>query len=57
MNKKLDAIGGNSSRITLGKLGVPQREITLTNGETLAIYDTAGPQGYPVEDGLPKGRA
>jgi phosphomethylpyrimidine synthase len=57
MNKKVDDIGGNSTKITLGKLGVPQREITLTNGETLAVYDTAGPQGCPVEEGLPKMRA
>ena len=30
------------------------REIALTNGETLRVYDTSGPQGHDVRDGLPK---
>jgi phosphomethylpyrimidine synthase len=35
-------------------LRVPFREIELTNGETLRVYDTSGPQGCDVHDGLPK---
>jgi phosphomethylpyrimidine synthase len=30
------------------------REITLTNGESLRVYDTSGPQGHDVRAGLPK---
>jgi phosphomethylpyrimidine synthase len=33
---------------------VPMREITLTNGESLRVYDTSGPQGHDVRAGLPK---
>src|SRR5579862_1496336 len=33
---------------------VPVREIALTNGESLRVYDTSGPQGHDVRDGLPK---
>jgi phosphomethylpyrimidine synthase len=33
---------------------VPMREIALTNGESLRVYDTSGPQGHTVRDGLPK---
>ena len=33
---------------------VPMREIALTNGESLRVYDTSGPQGHDVRDGLPK---
>jgi phosphomethylpyrimidine synthase len=33
---------------------VPVREISLTNGESLRVYDTSGPQGYDVRAGLPK---
>jgi phosphomethylpyrimidine synthase len=33
---------------------VPMREITLSGGEPpLQVYDTSGPQGHAVEDGLP----
>ncbi len=35
-------------------VAVPMREISLTNGETLRVYDTSGPQGHDVHDGLPK---
>jgi phosphomethylpyrimidine synthase len=35
-------------------LRVPMREISLTNGETLRVYDTSGPQGHDVRAGLPK---
>src|SRR5262245_61430906 len=33
---------------------VPMREITLSGGEApLRVYDTSGPQGFDVRDGLP----
>jgi phosphomethylpyrimidine synthase len=46
----------NSNKVTTGDLQVPQREILLTNGETLRVYDTTGPQGHAPKDGLPKRR-
>jgi phosphomethylpyrimidine synthase len=36
---------------------VPMREIALTNGETLRVYDSSGPQGTDVRAGLPRIRA
>ncbi|HEX4568568.1 MAG TPA: phosphomethylpyrimidine synthase ThiC, partial [Vicinamibacterales bacterium] len=33
---------------------VPMREIALSNGESLRVYDASGPQGHDVRDGLPK---
>ncbi|MFK7931220.1 MAG: phosphomethylpyrimidine synthase ThiC [Myxococcota bacterium] len=33
------------------------REIPLTTGETLCVYDTSGPQGLDPKQGLPKRRA
>src|SRR5262245_66043614 len=33
---------------------VPMREIALTNGETLRVYDSSGPYGHDVRFGLPK---
>jgi len=33
---------------------VPMREISLTNGEALRVYDASGPQGRDVREGLPK---
>src|SRR6187455_2960116 len=36
---------------------VPMREIALTNGETLRVYDSSGPQVTDVREGLPKLRA
>ena len=32
---------------------VPMREISLTNGEALRVYDTSGPPEFNVRDGLP----
>ncbi|MGH9309391.1 MAG: phosphomethylpyrimidine synthase ThiC, partial [Vicinamibacterales bacterium] len=37
-----------------GRVRVPVREISLTNGESLRVYDTSGPQGCDVREGLPK---
>ena len=45
-----------SRKVEAGELAVPAREITLTNGETLRVYDTTGPQGHDPERGLPRRR-
>src|SRR5262245_5812168 len=41
-----------------GPLGVrvPMREIALSNGETLRVYDSSGPQGCDVRAGVPNVR-
>ncbi|MBL8725270.1 MAG: phosphomethylpyrimidine synthase ThiC [Planctomycetes bacterium] len=52
----LDQHFPNSRKIAHGDLQVPAREIALTNGERVTVYDTTGPQGCPVEHGLPKRR-
>jgi phosphomethylpyrimidine synthase len=47
----------NSLKVYLdgsGGVRVPMREIALTNGESLRVYDTSGPQGHDVRQGLPK---
>src|SRR3954470_21359335 len=37
---------------------VPMREIALSQGEpSVRLYDTSGPQGHDVKNGLPKLRA
>jgi len=37
-----------------GRVRVPMREIALTGGEpALRVYDTSGPQGHNVREGLP----
>src|SRR5215208_6428842 len=47
----------NSTKVYVeGKQGIriPMREISLSGGEPpLRVYDTSGPQGYDVTDGLP----
>ena len=35
-------------------LRVPMREIALSNGEALRVYDASGPHGHDVREGLPK---
>ena len=35
-------------------LKIPTREVRLTNGETIHLYETSGPQGHDVRTGLPK---
>ncbi|MDP2312544.1 MAG: phosphomethylpyrimidine synthase ThiC [Pseudomonadota bacterium] len=49
-------------RVTSGELGVPHREVILTNGEELRLYDTRGPHHegsgpFDVTKGLPPLRA
>ncbi len=40
------------------ELSVSKRRIHLTSEDApLDVYDTTGPQGFPVEDGLPTPRA
>ena len=36
------------------KLLIPKRRIHLTNGESIEVYDTTGPQGIDPGRGLPK---
>src|SRR3954471_12907542 len=49
----------NSTKVYVEERGVrvPMREIALTNGELLRVYDTSGPQGCDVRTGLSKLRA
>jgi len=44
-------------RITKGHLEVPFTEVSLSNGEVLELYDTAGPPNKSPHTGLPKRRA
>ena len=37
-------------------MDVPCREIKLTNGDIIRLYETAGPQGFAPEQGIPKRR-
>ena len=46
-----------SRKVAVGALEVPAREISLTNGTTISVYDTTGPQGHEPRSGLPKRRA
>ncbi|MEC7585122.1 MAG: phosphomethylpyrimidine synthase, partial [Planctomycetota bacterium] len=52
----LDAHFPNSKKVTSTDLEVPARQISLTNGETLSVYDTTGPQGHDARQGLPPRR-
>lgn len=48
--------GGLSRKIEVGPLQVPAREVPLSNGDTVRLYDTSGPQGFAPQQGLPKRR-
>src|SRR5919107_10611 len=51
-----DAFPGSAKVYVEGPNGirVPMREITLSGGEPpLRVYDTSGPQGHDVREGLP----
>jgi len=37
-------------------MDVPCRHLKLTNGDIIKLYETAGPQGYNAEQGIPKRR-
>jgi phosphomethylpyrimidine synthase len=44
----------NSRKVYVGPYKVPVREIALSGGEPpLQVYDSSGPQGHDVRDGLP----
>ncbi|HKY20643.1 MAG TPA: phosphomethylpyrimidine synthase ThiC [Vicinamibacterales bacterium] len=44
----------NSRKVYVGPHKVPVREVTLSGGEPpLQVYDTSGPQGHDVREGLP----
>ena len=57
MSEFTDFNGGPSRKIAVGDLQVPFREVPLSTGETFRLYDTSGPQGQDLNDGLPKHRA
>ncbi|MEZ5964991.1 MAG: phosphomethylpyrimidine synthase ThiC [Planctomycetota bacterium] len=52
-----DSFPASQKIVLSGELPVPARRIDLSNGETLTVYDTTGPQGCDPERGLPKLRA
>ena len=44
----------NSSKVYVGPYKVPMREISLSGGEPpVRVYDSSGPQGIDVREGLP----
>jgi phosphomethylpyrimidine synthase len=44
----------NSRKVYVGPYKVPMREITLSGGEPpVQVYDSSGPQGHDVREGLP----
>ena len=46
----------NSDKVSISDLEVPARDIRLTNGDMMRVYDTTGPQGHEPKNGLPKRR-
>jgi phosphomethylpyrimidine synthase len=52
-SRKVHVEGGAPGR----EVRVPVREIALSNGEALRVYDTSGPHGVDVREGLPALRA
>ena len=53
----LDVSFPKSLKVESGELLVPTREITLTDGSAMQVYDTTGPQGCDPRTGLPRRRA
>ncbi len=47
----------NSTRVEVGDLAVPFRDIAVTGEPPVRVYDTAGPLDHDLMDGLPKRRA
>jgi phosphomethylpyrimidine synthase len=45
-----------SDKVVISDLEVPARDIRLTNGDMMRVYDTTGPQGHAPSDGIPKRR-
>ena len=52
-SRKVYVDGGAPGR----EVRVPMREIALSNGDHLRVYDTSGPEGGDVRHGLPPLRA
>ena len=52
----LDASFPEAKKVVRGDLEVPEREITLSDGEVVHTYDTTGPQGHDSQQGLPTRR-
>jgi phosphomethylpyrimidine synthase len=46
--------GSRKVYVERGSVRVPMREIALTTGDILRVYDTSGPQGHDVRAGLPR---
>jgi phosphomethylpyrimidine synthase len=46
----------SSQKVTVGDLQVPARDITLSDGSVVRVYDTTGPQGCEPRHGLPRRR-
>src|SRR5690606_10338064 len=46
----------NSDKVVISDLEVPARDIRLSNGDMVRVYDTTGPQGIDPKRGLPKRR-
>jgi len=46
--------GSRKIYVEHGDVRVPMREIALSNGESLRVYDTRGPLDVTVTDGLPR---
>ncbi len=46
----------HNSAMTDASMAVPCRELKLTNGDIIKLYETAGPLGYAAETGIPKRR-
>ena len=47
----------NSTRVEVGDLAVPFREVAVTGESAVRLYDTSGPLAHDVRDGLPRRRA
>ena len=54
--RPLDESFPNSAKVAVGDFAVPARDIRLTNGDVVRVYDTTGPQGCSPLEGLPKRR-
>jgi len=58
MSDRLETFnGGLSRRVEVGPFNVPMREIPLTNGERVTLYDSSGPRPQEGTLGLPQRRA
>jgi phosphomethylpyrimidine synthase len=53
----LDSCFPSSAKIEVGDLQVPVRRIQISDGTFCDVYDTTGPQGCDLHQGLPKRRA